>query len=158
MEGGVYVSSTLFKENGHLTKISIKGFKEGSLSDNELVLLSEHICNCEGCADALADSFDDNELTDAPLGFEQEILNKIKKKKENNTQFMFYSLRVVMAASIALMFVFSNPLNFVADAKIETLEVNPMSSSAVNAINESLNNFSQKIINLEVFNNEKGKK
>lgn len=158
MEGGVYVSGTLFKENGHLSKISIKGLKEGSLSDNELILLSEHICHCEGCADALANSFDDNELTDAPLGFEQEILNKINKEKEINTQFIFYSLRVVMAASIALMFVFSNPLNFVANAKSETLEVTPMSLSTINSINESLNNFSQKIINLEVFNNEKGKK
>ena len=150
--------STLFKENGHLTKISLKGLKEGSLSDDELVLLSEHICQCEGCADALADSFNNNELVDAPLGFEQEILSKIKKKKESNTQFVFYSLRVAMAASIALMFVFSSPLNFVANTKIETLNVNPMSLSTMNTINESLNDFSQKIINMEVFNNEKGKK
>ena len=71
---------------------------------------------------------------------------------------MFYSLRVAMAASIALMFVFSNGLNFVANTKIKTLNVNPMSLSTINTINESLNNFSQKIINMEVFNNEKGKK
>lgn len=150
--------STLFKENGHLTKTSLKAFKEGYLSDSELVLLSEHICECEGCADDLADSFNNNELADAPLGFEQEILSKIKKKKESNTQFMFYSLRVVMAASIALMFVFSNPLSSVANTKIKTLNVNPMSLSTISSINESLNDFSQKIINMEVFNNEKGKK
>ena len=58
------MSSTLFKENGHLTEISLKGLKEGSLSDNELILISEHICNCEGCADALANSFNDNELAE----------------------------------------------------------------------------------------------
>lgn len=158
MEGGVNVSSTLFEEKVHLTKISLKALKEGSLSDNELVLLSEHICNCEGCADMLANSFNDSELANAPLGFEQEIMCKIKNKKENNTQFMFYSLRVAMAASIALMFVFSNGLNFLANTKTKTLNVNPMSLSTINTVNQSLNNFSQKIINLEVFNNEKGKK
>ncbi|MFT5871559.1 MAG: hypothetical protein ACI8WT_000479 [Clostridium sp.] len=158
MEGGVYVSSTLFEENGHLTKISIKGLKEGSLSDNELVLLSEHICNCIECADTLASSFDNNELAGVPSGFDEEILWKIKKKKESNTQFMFYSLRVAMAASIALLFVFSNSLNFLANTKIKALNVNPMSISSINTINESLNDFSQKIITLEVFNNEKGKK
>ncbi|MBU3190197.1 hypothetical protein K9O30_14080 [Clostridium bowmanii] len=152
------MSTTLFKEYGHLTKTSLKALKEGSLNDNELILLSEHICNCEGCADALANSFNDNELVEAPLGFEQEVFYKVKKKKENNTQFVFYSLRVVMAASVALMIVFSNGLNFLANTETKTLKVNPMSLSTINTINESLNDFSQKIINLEVFNNEKGKK
>lgn len=158
MEGGVYVINTLFKENGHLTKTSLTGLKEGSLSDNELILISEHICNCEGCANALADSFNDNELIEAPLDFEQEVLSKIKKKKENKTQFVFYSLRVAMAASIALMFVFSNALNFIANTKNKTLDVTPMSLSTINTINRSLNDFSQKLINMEVFSNEKRKK
>lgn len=155
MEGGVYVSGTLFNENGHITKILIQRFKEGSLSDNELVLMSEHICLCETCAAVLADSFNNNELADAPLGFEQEVICKIKKKKESNTQFIFYSLRVITAASIALIFVFSNSLNFVVN---KPLDVNPISLSSINTINASLNSFSQKIINMEVFNNEKGKK
>jgi hypothetical protein len=158
MEGGVYMSNILFKENGHLTKMSLDGFKEGTLNDNELILISEHICQCEGCADTLANSFEDNELVEAPSDFEQEILRKIKKKKENTTQFVFYSLRVAMAASIALMFVFSNALNFIANTKVKTLDVNPVSLSTINTINRSLNDFSQKLINMEVFNNEKRKK
>ncbi|MBU3216285.1 hypothetical protein LL033_23275 [Clostridium estertheticum] len=149
------MSGTLFNENGHITKILIQRFKEGSLSDNELVLMSEHICLCETCADVLADSFNNNELADAPLGFEEEVISKIKKKKESNTQFIFYSLRVITAASIALIFVFSNSLNFIAN---KPLDVNPISLSSINTINASLNSFSQKIINMEVFNNEKGKK
>lgn len=158
MEGGVYVINILFKKNGHLTKISLNGLKEGSLNDAELILISEHIAQCEGCADALANSFSENELLDAPLGFEQEILSKIQTKKESKTQFIFYSLRVAIAASIALMFVFSNTLNFMANTKNKTLDVTPMSLSTINIINRNLNDFSQKIINTEVFNNEKGKK
>ncbi|MCB2306860.1 hypothetical protein LGL08_12515 [Clostridium estertheticum] len=149
------MSETLFNENGHVTKILIQRFKEGSLSDNELVLMSEHICLCETCAAVLADSFNNNELADAPLGFEQEVICKIKKKKESNTQFIFYSLRVITAASIALIFVFSNSLNFIAN---KPLDVNPINLSSINTISTSLNSFSQKIINMEVFNNEKGKK
>ena len=158
MEGGVYVINSLFKENVHLTKMSLDALKEGSLSDNDLIFISEPICNCEGCANALADSFNDNELIEAPLDFEQEVLSKIKKKKENKTQFVFYSLRVAMAASIALMFVFSNALNFIANTKNKTLDVTPMSLSTINTINRSLNDFSQKLINMEVFSNEKRKK
>jgi hypothetical protein len=157
MEGGMYVS-TLFEENGHLTEISLNMLKEGSLSEVELILISEHISHCENCAGALADSFDDSELMCVPSGFEQEILSKIKKKKEKTTQFIFYSLRVAIAASIALIFVFSNQLKFIANTKTDTLNVNPISLSSINTINESLNDFSEKIINLEVFNNEKGKK
>lgn len=158
MEGGVYVNGTLFKENGHLTKISLKGLKEGSLSNNELALISEHICECTDCADFLASSFNDNELFDAPSGFQDEILSKIKKKKESNTEFLFYSLRVAIAASIALMFVFSNALNIMANTKIKTLNVNPINLSSINTINKNLSNFSEKIITMEVFNYEKGKK
>ena len=158
MEGGVYVNGKLFKENGHLTKISLEGLKEGSLSDSELVLISEHICLCEDCADDFSNSFNDNELFDAPSGFQDEILSKIKKKKESNNEFLFYSLRVGMAASIALMFVFSNALNIMANTKIKTLNVNPINLSSINTINKSLSNFSEKIITMEVFNYEKGKK
>ena len=84
MEGGVYVRIILFNENGHLTKELLQKFKAGSLSENELVLMSEHICLCEICAAVLADSFNNNELADAPLGFEQEVICKIKKKKERD--------------------------------------------------------------------------
>ena len=158
MEGGVYVNGTLFKENGHLTSISIEGLKEGSLSDSDLVLISEHICKCEICAYAFASSYTENELFKAPSGFQDEILSKIKKKKDSNNEFLFYSLRVAMAASIALMFVFSNALNIIANTKVKTLNVNPINLSSINTISKNLSNFSEKIITMEVFNYEKGEK
>jgi len=156
VEGGDYVSNTLFNENGHLTEITIKELKGGLLENNELILVSEHICDCESCAVIFGDSFNGNELAEAPLGFEEEIKNKIKKKKESDLQFLFYSLRVSIAACIALIFVFSNTLDFVANTKVKT--INPPNLSIVNSINTDINNFSRKIINLEVFSNEKEKK
>ena len=63
-----------------------------------------------------------------------------------------------MAACIALVFVFSNGLNFVANSKVKSLNINPISLSTINTINDNLNNFSQKIIKMEVFSYEKRKK
>ena len=65
---------------------------------------------------------------------------------------------LVTAASIALIFVFSNSLTFIANTKNKPLDVNPISLSSINTVDVNLNNFSRKIINMEVFNNEKGKK
>ena len=149
------MNSTLFEENGHLTKISLKAFKEGLLSDRELMLISQHICTCDICSDNLSNSFSADELIDIPLGFEEEILSKIKSSKRRKTEFMFYCLRVTIAASIALVFVFSNVLNFMANTKTTTLAMKPVSLSSVYTINKSLNDLSQNIITLEVFNNEK---
>ena len=148
------MSNILFNENEHLNEMTLIELKNGLLEDKELILVSEHICNCERCAVNLADILEGNELAEAPAGFEEEIQSKIKKKKD--TQFIFYSLRVTIAACMALVFVFSNTLNFAANTKVESIK--PLNLSVVNSINTGLNNFSQKIINMEVFNNEKEKK
>ena len=154
------MSSILFNENGHLTEILLKALKSGLLKDNELILVSEHICTCERCAGTFADSFNDNELAKAPLGFEEEIQSKIKNKKENNIQLAFYSLRVVIAACMALVFVFSNTLNYAANIKVNSIKPPNLNiTNSINTvINTDINNFSRKIINMEVFNNEKEKK
>lgn len=158
MEGGVYVMSTLFNEDNHLTEMSLKALKDGNLDDESLILLSEHIAGCEKCANAFADSFNDNELTQAPFGFQEEVQNKIKNKKQNSLQFGFYFFKVAVAACLALIIVFSSELNYLANTKVETSYIKPPDLSIVNSINANLNNFSQKIINMEVSNNEKEKK
>ena len=155
MEGGVIVI-ILFDEEAHLTKSSLKAFKEGALMDKELILVAEHVSACEKCGEALANSFNDNELAEVPLGFEEEIKSKIKKKKEGDLQLVFYSIRVAIAACMALVFVFSNTLNFTENTKVS--DIKPINLNIVNLINTDINNFSQKIINMEVFNNEKEKK
>ncbi|MBC8061023.1 MAG: hypothetical protein H7Y18_10175 [Clostridiaceae bacterium] len=148
------MSNTLFDEKGHLTEVTLRALKCGLLEGNELAIVSEHICSCESCSSAFANSFKDDELAKAPLGFEEEIQCKLKKKKD--IEFMFYSLRVTIAASIALVFVFSNTLNLAANTKVGSIKAPNL--SIVNSINTDINNFSEKIINLEVFNNEKEKK
>jgi len=158
MEGGVYVKNLLFDKTGHLDKVSLIKLKEGSLNDEDLSLALEHICNCEECSDVFANSYNDNELAEAPLGFHNEIQEKIKKKRESDIKLFFYSFRVAVAAGIALVFVFSNTLSFVANKKINPGIINSSNLSVVSTINTQITNFSTKIVNLEVFNNEKEKK
>jgi len=149
---------TLFDEKAHITKLSLIALKEGALMDNDLILISEHICSCTRCCEALANSFNDNELAEAPLGFVGEVNSKIKRKREKDRQFIFYSFRVTIAACIALIFVFSGTFKLTTNAEIETNVINPPNLSIVNNINTELNNFSIKIMNMEVFNNDKEKK
>lgn len=156
MEGGVYVNNTLFNKEGHLTEETLEALKFDILKDEELISVLEHISDCQKCAGAFADSFTDDEIAEAPLGFQEKIQIKIKGKKQSNIQFSFYCVKVAVAASIALMIVFSNGLNSLANAK--TNYVKPLNLSIANSVNANLNTFSEKIINLEVFNNDKEKK
>ena len=153
MEGGVYVKPTLFNKEGHLTEDTVKLLKLGTLRDEELILILEHIGDCQECASVFADSFEEEELAQAPLGFEEKVQIKIKNKKKSNIHFNLYCARVVVAASIALIMVFSNGLSFIANTK--TNYVKPLDLSFINSFNSDLNTFSEKIIKMEVFDNDK---
>lgn len=149
------MNETLFDKNGHLTEESIKCIKDGSLKNEEIIMALEHTSQCEKCSGYLADGFNDNELVKIPSGFCEEVQNKIKKKKSN--EFIFYSVRVSIAACIALAIVFSNALNFIVNTK-KVANITSPNLSIVNSINTNINNFSQKIIDMEGFNNENEKR
>nr|WP_254903585.1 hypothetical protein [Clostridium tyrobutyricum] len=141
-----------------MTKNALEEFKKGNLQDTELIQISEHVSQCEKCSDEMADSFTDTELAEAPLGFEEEVNNRISDRKKANVQFVLYSIRVSIAACIALVFVFSNTLNVIANTKVKTVDIVSPNLSIVNSINKSLDDFSQKIISMEVFNSENKEK
>lgn len=156
MEGGVYVNSTLFDKEGHLTEEILKKLKFDILRDEEMIDILEHISDCQKCSGAFADSFKNDELAEAPLGFQEKVQIKIKGKKQSNIQFSFYCAKVIAAASIALMIVFSNGLKFLANTKINY--VKPPDLSVLNSVNSNLNAFSERINKLEVLGNDKEKK
>lgn len=153
MEGGVYVKNTLFNKEGHLTKETLDALKLDILNNGELLSILDHISDCEKCAGAFADNFNDNELAEAPLGFEETVQIKIKDKRKNNLN--FYYFKVATAVCLALLMVFSNGLNFLANEKAG--HIKPIDLNILDSVNSNLNNFSEKIIKLEVFNNEKEK-
>ncbi len=156
MEGGVYVNNRLFDEEGHLTEETLTALKFDILSDEQMIDILEHINDCQVCAGEFADSFKEDELAEAPLGFQEKVQIKIKSKKQSKIQFRFYCAKVAVAASIALILVFSNGLNSLVNTA--TNHVKPLDFRIVDSVNVNLNNFSEKIIKLEVFNNDQEKK
>lgn len=160
MEGGVSVISKLNNEHEHLSKSSLKELKDGSLDESKLMLMLEHIGSCKSCADAFSDMFNEDELasTNAPLGFVEEVQSKIKSKVRSNIQFLNYSFRVAFAACFTLAIIFSNAFYSITNVKSEDMNIKSVSLSIVNSINGDLKNFSQSIIKMEVFQNEKEKK
>ena len=146
----------IFDENGHLTAQAINSFKKNELSPDELLLFADHISSCDKCSLDLSNSFDEYELLDVPLGFSEEVSRRAHPKNDDRKQLVFYSLRVAFAASIALVILFSGTLNRLSTAYIEYIPA--PNNSYVDNISTSLKDFSQKLLNLEVLNNEKKEK
>ena len=155
MEGGIYVKNILFNKEGHLNKDTFHALKHSILDDDDLMDALSHISNCPKCAGTFANSFNDDELAEAPLGFEEEINMKLQLKKTSNLQFIFYCSKVIAAASIALIIVFSNGLNVAANTPIKESRIKPIDLSILNTVNDKFNSFSQNILTMEVFNNDK---
>ncbi|MBW6411614.1 hypothetical protein [Clostridium weizhouense] len=152
------MKSVLFNKEGHLTEEILNELKFGTLMDEEMVSVLDHISDCQKCAGSFADNFKDDELAEAPLGFQEKVEIKIKAKKQSGVQFGFYCTKVVVAASIALMILFSNGLNIMASSFEKSTSIKPLDLSILNSVNSTLSSFSEKIINLEVFNNGKEKR
>lgn len=149
--------SKIFDEKGHLKVDVIYSIKADNLMPHDLEEALNHICSCDKCAELLAESFTKEDLIDIPVGFQEETLSKIKTKKDKNKEFIFYSLRVAIAACISIFIVFSSSFNLLS-SNFAALKIKAPDTTVVNSISSKLNNFSQKIITMEVFDNEKEKR
>jgi len=142
----------------HLSEYDMKALREGALHESELLALSDHLSVCGLCAGKFAASFGEEELLAVPFGFGENIMARLKPGKEDKKQLFFYSVRVAVAACVALIFVFSGALNFLADldSKIKGYEVK--GQYVADVVNMGFQDFSKKILKLEVFVNENEKK
>ena len=142
----------------HLSDAELKALKEGTLLESQLLAFSEHISDCGACAGRFAACLEEDELMEVPKGFRESILHKLRPGKEDRRQLLFYSIRVAVAACITLVFVFSGALNLVAgmDSKVVRQDVKGL--YVADTVNAGLRNFSEKLLNLEVFEDENEKK
>lgn len=155
MEGGIYLIDYLFDKTGHISKTSIEKFKTGSLNSEELENFSRHTQACEKCAQRVAENFCENELLDLPYGFEEEVKNKIHSSSQKHRELFVYSFRVITAACLALMIVFSSNFKFIANIETKATNFSPPNDKYIHLINTKLLNFTNNIINMEVFHHEK---
>lgn len=142
--------SKLFDEEGHLSVETILSLKEGKLSDDNLITVLDHIAECGECASVLSDSYDETELVEVPEGFEESIALNIKPKVNSKFSYRLYCVKVISAASIAILILFSNGLNSIAGGS-GTDSIKAPDYNKTKTICSQLNSFAEKIINLEVF-------
>lgn len=148
----------MFDENGHLTPPALNALKTGSLSEIELLLAASHMADCLCCASTFANSFSEYDLIEEFPGFAEEVERKLSSQRKDNRQFLPYSIRVAVSACAALLIVFSGTLNFITDIATKAESLKPPELNFVDSINTELQDFSQKILDMEVFQNETKKK
>ncbi|HEX2938198.1 MAG TPA: hypothetical protein VHO66_04690 [Ruminiclostridium sp.] len=148
----------IFDHDGHLTAKSIEALRDGDLCGEILTQALSHIGCCEKCAEAFATAIEQQGLMEVPFGFDEEFQNKLSKEKESKYNYAFYVLRVAIAACVALIITFSTVFNSAAGYQNKINKAQSPDFSFVNSINTHLRDFSQNVINLEVFKNAEKKK
>lgn len=147
-----------FDQNGHLTDAGIAALRDGLLSPEETLTVAEHIGSCPVCAALFAGSFTEGALPAVPRGFSEMVLRKADiREADRKKQLFFYSLRVSFAACIAIAILCSGAFSRLANSAM-TKPIQPPDIQFVDNINVSLQDFSQRLLNLEVFSHEKEKK
>ncbi|CDZ23401.1 hypothetical protein CCDG5_0258 [[Clostridium] cellulosi] len=159
MNGSKVVDFGLFGKDGHLTPKALALLKEGRLSDEEMAMALSHIGSCEACAEAFASDFTEEELLEVPHDFETELQDKIKQiETDKKRGFTLYVLRVAIAACAAIAITFSGTLNQLSGKPKIGSKIKAPDLSFVNTINQQLKDFSQNILNMEVWINAAKKK
>jgi hypothetical protein len=136
----------LIGNDGHLTEKAFEALRAGSLCDEALDCVLEHIGSCEKCADLYAQSFDECELLQPPSGFGEELDKRLKQSDLSARQSFFsYAFRVAVAACAALIITFSGSLD------IPVKQIKAPDFKAVNSVSAHLKDFSQHLVDMEVF-------
>ncbi len=145
----------LFDVNGHLNAETVEKFYHHALSLSERKIVADHMAVCPLCADAAA--FAAAELHQTPQGFEEQILlqvlEKEKQYKQNRTlEFLFYSLRVAAAAGFAIALLCSGWFHFIPKPEHYYIP------NFTQKLNQTLNDFSNRLLQTEEYKHEKTKK
>lgn len=137
----------------HITQKGLRDFAAGSLGPEELDAVAQHIAECEQCALALAEAIETKQPSEAPAGFEEEILDRISRSTGTRAELFRFSFRVALAACVAFLFIFSSALNTLAGCRNPLAEIKAPGFSVVENINTHLRDFSQQILEMEAFQN-----
>lgn len=139
---------------GHVAKAVLTDFTAGLLTHDELMKATEHIAGCKQCALALAQAIETKQAALVPVGFDEEVLCRIRRLKEKKTEFLRFSFRVALAACVALFLIFSNTLNTLAGSDNYLKKIESFDFSVVESINTHLHCFSQRLLYMEVFQHD----
>lgn len=142
----------------HLPKELLYHFIHGKLDDNDYLEVLEHIASCDYCTVMYADSIEEKDIIPPPHYLKTKIMAQIHKEntvvtfihKKNSSikqQLFLYSLKVGLAACVTLFLIFSGM--FQKDYTIEAKKTPDFQRNTIDDVNDSLYDFSNKIINME---------
>ena len=140
----------IVNQNCHPTPQTLHDFIAGTLTPEDTLTAADHIASCPLCTRALAEIAGENQVK-VPVGFEEEIKNRITLEKQKKTELLHFSFRVAAAACAAFFFIFIGALNAAAGPRDPLAKIQAPSFSAVDNISTNLRDFSQKILDMEVF-------
>jgi anti-sigma factor RsiW len=140
----------------HPKEQTLRDFAEGKLDREETVAVTAHLASCLNCINKLAEIASEMPC-EVPVGFEEEVNYRIAREKERKAEFRRFSFRVSIAACAAI-FLLSLGTLLPMEAKHSITKIYPPDFSVVNTISSRLSDFSQKILNLEVFQNAETEK
>lgn len=148
----------LIGPGGHLTPAAFRRLAESGADGGERLRAAEHMAGCPACALAFSEYLGNRELAPVPPGFGEEVRGRIRAKKAGRVTFAFYSLRVALAACAALVFVFSGAFRYAADMPGRVGCVRAPDLRFVSAFDTQLRDFSQRVLDWEVFTYAKKEK
>lgn len=140
----------------HPEKQKLHDFVDGKLDRDETDAVTEHLASCLTCINELAEIASEMPCQ-IPAGFEEEVNGRITREKVKKAELRNFSFRVSIAACAAI-FLLSLGMLFPAGTQHSVTKIDPPGFSIVDSISSHLNDFSQKILNMEVFKNAETKK
>lgn len=140
----------------HPERQTLLDFAEGKLDREETHAVTEHLASCLACINEFAEIASEMPC-ETPAGFKEEVNRRIAREKVKKAELLNFSFRVSIAACAAI-FLLSLGMLFPAGAQHSVTKIDPPNFSVVDSISSRLNDFSQKILNMEVFKNDETKK
>lgn len=161
----------------HISKSDFNKFQQDHMNQKEKEIFLEHICSCDYCSDQFAVMMSEVEI-EAPKNMKENILRATKrpevqlairvKETSKQMQLFIYSLKVGTATAVALLLLlltmntttFFNSTNLEKipnDVSVTTEDKVPLTAvirDNMNAFSNSILNFSNNIMNMEVTNND----
>lgn len=177
-----FISAFRNLESGrHLSSETLMKLKTGKLSLEEKLEALKHIADCNLCRELLADSFQQEDLLIVPQDFQSRVVRETQAERtivnsrishkavadinapgfsgsnRRKREFYLYAARVSLAMCLTLMLVFSGTFGFMTSA-LEAKASQTLDLSKINSFTENIRNVSDKIVNMEVNNDDQKKK
>lgn len=149
------------EEKKHISQDTLEALGKHTLSKEETLSVLEHISSCTYCAEVYATMVENHYSVTPSPDLKENILKRartlrFRKKHSQKAELLFYSLRVGIAMSFALLILYSVPFQDLSQNNKKTDFI--VDHSIFTTINQNINHFTTKIMHLEGYHNEKTEK